>query len=102
MFTGGCCHLLKGFNGFFRLALLVNAQNGVDEHDDQDDKDICKALSRISGGHAGDGGGNQQDDDHRVTQLLEKPLEQRDLFPLVQLIRTVLGKPLTRLLLREA
>ena len=84
--TGGGGHLLEGLNGLFRLALLVHAQDRVDEHHDQDNEYIREALAGVSSGDARHGGSHQQNDDHGVAQLLDKALEQGDLFPLRQLV----------------
>ena len=91
--AGGGGHLLKGLNGLFRLALLVHAQDRVDEHYDQDNEYVGEALAGVGGGDARHGGSHQQNDDHGVAQLLKEALEQGDLFPLRQLVGAVLNQP---------
>ena len=91
-------HLLEGLNGLLRLALLVHAQHGVDEHHDQDDEHIREALAGVGGGDAGDRRGHQQNNDHGVAQLLEEALEQGDFLSLGQLVGAILLQPAAGLL----
>ena len=91
-------HLLEGLNGLLRLALLVHAQHGVDEHHDQDDEHIREALAGVGGGDAGDRRGHQQNNDHGVAQLLEEALEQGDFLSLGQLVWAILLQPAAGLL----
>ena len=100
--AGGGGHLLEGLNGLFRLALLVHAQDCVDEHHDQNNEYVGEALAGVCGGDARYGGSHQQNDDHGVAQLLNKALEQGDLFPLRQLVGATFGQPVTGFLVGES
>lgn len=91
--TGGGRHFLQRLNGFFRLALLIHAEYGVDEHDDKDDEHIRKAFARISRRYTGHCRRNKQDNDHRVAQLLQKALQRCDLFSFGQLVGAFFGQP---------
>ncbi len=59
------------------LALLDNAQDGVQQHHRQDDEHLGEGLMGQVVGDGGYGGGGHQDQQHGVPQLLQKPLEQR-------------------------
>ena len=91
--TGGGRHFLQRLNGFFRLALLIHAEHGVDEHDDKDDEHIRKTFARISRRYTGHCRRNKQDNDHRVAQLLQKALQRCDLFSFGQLVGAFFGQP---------
>ena len=69
---GGGGHLLQSLDGPFRLVLLVDPQHRVDDHHRQDDDHIGKTLPLHRRQYAADGGGRQQDEDHRVGQLAEE------------------------------
>ena len=96
--AGGGGHLLEGLDGLLRLALLVHAQHGVDDHHDEDDEHIREALAGVGGGDAGHQGRHQENDDHGVAELLEEALEQGDLLPLGQLVGAILLQPAAGLL----
>ena len=89
---GGCGHFLQGFDGLFGLAFLIHAQHGVDDNDGQDDDNVGKALAFDHGQNAADGGCGQQDQDHRIHQLVHKTLQERILLALCKLVLAVLFK----------
>ena len=91
--AGGGGHGLQGFDGGLSLALLKDAQDRVQQHDDQDDKDLGKALARDEVGHRRDGGRDHQDDEHGVLQLLDEALEQGGLLSVLELVGAVLFEP---------
>ena len=91
--AGGGGHGLQRLDGGFGLALLEHAQHGVQQHHDQDDKDLGKALARDEVGHRRDGGRDHQDDEHGVLQLFDEALEQGGLFSVLQLVGAVLFEP---------
>ena len=94
-------HLLQSFDGLFRLALLVDAEHRVDDDDGENDDDVGKALALNHGENAADRRGDEQNDDHRVAHLLEKPLDERVLLALGQLVFAVGCEALFRLGARE-
>ena len=94
-------HLLQGFDGLFRLALLIDAEHGVDDDNGENDDHVGKALALHNGQHAADRRGDEQDDDHRVAHLLEEPLDERVLLALGQLVFAVGREALFRLCARE-
>ena len=85
--AGGGGHGLQGLNGGLGLAFLENAQDGVEQHHRQNDQDLRPFI--LAGKHTGQGadaGGDQQDDQHGVGQLLKKALDQGGFFTLFQLV----------------
>ena len=94
---GRCAHLLECFDRLFRLALLVNAEHSVNNDDKQDDENIGGRLALVDRGHGADGGGSQQNEDHRVRHLHEEPLDERILFGCLQFVFAVRFKALLRL-----
>ena len=91
-FTGSCRHLLQGFDGLFCLVLLIHAQHSVQNNHEQNDDHVGEALVLHHGQHGADSSGSQQNDDHRVGQLLHELLEDGVLLGLRQLVLTVLCK----------
>ena len=96
--TGGGSHLLQGLDGLFRLALLIHAQHGVDDDHKQNNDYVGKALVLHHCQNGADGSGHQQDNDHRVRHLLEKPFDQGILLGFRQLVSAVFGKADFRLI----
>ena len=95
--AGGGSHGLKGFNGRFRLTLLEDSQNGVEQHHGEDDDHL--GPLRLPGQHAGQAGyacSRQQNDQHGIFQLRHKPLQQGGLFCRGQFVRAVFGQPAGR------
>ena len=90
-------HLLERLDCLFRLALLVDAEHGVDNDDKQDDEYIGGRFALVDRGHGADGGGGKQDEDHRVRHLHEEPLDERILFGCLQFVFAVRFKALLRL-----
>ncbi|CCX41854.1 unknown [Clostridium sp. CAG:1024] len=90
--AGRSRHLLKRFDRLFRLALLVYAEDSVDNDDGKDDDNVRKALSLVYGGNAGDHGGRNENEGHRILHLLKEPNDQRRFFCFGQLIRAMRGK----------
>ena len=80
---------MKGGNGLFCLALLVNTQNRIDEHYHANDNDIRKSFSRIGRSDTRNHCRHHQDDEHRVRQLVQEPAENGDFLALGQLILPV-------------
>ena len=69
-------HGLQGFDSLFGLALLVHAEDGVDQDDDQDDDRVGDASDALLI-DAGDGAyrrGDDEDYDHRIGHLCEEAL----------------------------
>ena len=91
--AGGGGHGLQGLNGGFGLALLKDAQHGVQQHHDQDDKDFCKALLCDEVGHGRDGGCNDEDDEHGIFQLFDEPLKQGGLLSILEFVGAILFEP---------
>ena len=89
-------HLLQGFDGFLGLALLVDAQHRIDEHNGKNDDDVGKTLVLHGGQHAADGGSDQQNEDHGIGQLFEKTAEDRLSFGFGQTVGAVLCQALFR------
>ena len=88
--AGGGSHRLQGFNGRFGLALLVDAQDSVEQHHDQDDEHFGEAFAREVVGHRRDRSRHHQDDQHRVFQLFDEPLQKRRFGCLLQAVGAVL------------
>ena len=81
-------HLLQRLEGLLGLGLLDHAEDGVQDDDGQDDggvRPLGLALDEAS--DDGDGGRNEQHDDHRVTHLLEEALPHGSLLFLIKLVR---------------
>ena len=100
--TGGGGHALQGFDGGFGLALLVYAQNSVEQNHQQNDDYIGKALAGGYRGNTRNGSRCQKDQQHGVFQLGDEPLQQSGLAGLGQLVGTVFGGPLGGLLAGQA
>ena len=72
-------HLLQRFNGFFRFALLQNAEHRVYEHDCKNYHRVRRERRRARNSalvYRGDGGyygGDDKNDYHRVGKLFEEP-----------------------------
>ena len=96
--AGGGGHGLQRFDGGFGLALLEDAEDGVEQHDDEDDDDLGHALAADDAGHGRNGGRAQQQDQHRVLELVQETLEQGSFFSLLEFVGAVLRKALGRLL----
>ena len=82
--------LLQRLDGGLCLALLVDAQAGVDQHHRQDDHRVRQALARIDGGDGADRRGHDQHDGHGVLQLPQELDEKAVLFAFLQLVGAVL------------
>ena len=96
-FTGCRCHGLQGFNGCFCLALLEHTQDGIQQNDNQDDDDFCPfAFAGQHASHCADGCRDQQDDQHRILQLVQETLQKGGLFAFLQLVGTILCQPRLR------
>ena len=95
--AGGGGHLLQRLDGFFRLALLKDAQHGIDHDHEEDHDHIGKAFVLHHGQHGADDGGRQQDQGHGIGHLLEKALDERILLSLGQLVFPVFRKAALRL-----
>ena len=94
---GGRAHLLQGLDRLLGLALLIDAEHGVDDDDKEDDEHVGGRFALVDRGHGADGGGGQQDEDHRVGHLHEEPLDERILLRGFQLVLAVLRQPRLRL-----
>ncbi len=86
-------HGLKRFNGLLRLAFLQHAQYRVKKHDRNYDYSVRKALLFIEGDDCGDDCGNDENDYHRILELLKETLYQRGLFRIPELVTAVPLKP---------
>ena len=55
----------------FGLALLHHAHDGVEHHDEQDQRRLKKArrIALHNGDDEGDGGGREQDENHHILKL---------------------------------
>ncbi len=82
-------HLLKRRDRFGRLALLPEAENGVEQgqEDDQDPRPVL--LDRVDAADAGD----QQDDLHRISVLAHECAPARLLLGLGEAVGAVLLEP---------
>ena len=92
--AGGGGHLLQGLDGLFRLALLIHAQDGVQQHHGEDDDHIGIALAFDVAQHAADSGGCQQDQDHGIGQLLQEAGSQGLALGLAELVLALPALPL--------
>ena len=95
-------HLRQRLDRLFGLVLLVNSEDRVDDDDRHDYNDVREALAVDDGGDQRNCRRRNQNENHRVGHLLEKPDDERDLFLLGKLVLAVLRKSLLRLLLRKA
>ncbi|MPN26260.1 hypothetical protein SDC9_173684 [bioreactor metagenome] len=92
--AGRGAHLLQRLDGFLSLALLIDTQDSIEQHDDQDDDGVrqmqftlqkaCQARHRRR---------DHQDDQHRLLKLLEETLKHRCVLALFELIASVCLKP---------
>ena len=67
-------HRLKSLDRGLRLALLNDAEYGVEQDNGEDYNDLRQALAGHYARHRGNGGGTHKDDQHRVFQLLKEAL----------------------------
>ena len=84
-------HVLQGIQGFFRLAFLINAHNGVQNHN-QNDKRGLKKLAPVllhTDHHKGNDGGGDENQDHDVLELIHKALKIGLFLLFFQFIGTV-------------
>ena len=88
--AGGGGDGLQGFNGSFRLAFLEYTQNGIQQHDDQNDENLRHALASKHIRDSGHGCSNHQNHKHGILELFQKTLQHRRLFSVLQLVRTIL------------
>lgn len=88
---------MQGLDGGLRLALLDNAQDGVQQHHRQDDEHLGEGLMGQVVGDGGYGGGGHQDQQHGVLQLLDEPLKQGGLGGLPQAVGAVFRQTALRL-----
>ena len=100
--TGGRRHLFQRFDRLFRLALLHDAENGVEQDDRHDDDEFRKGFVPALYPVDDDGGEidrrrREQDDDHGIDELLQKSPEQRDLFRFGKFVLAVPLQPGRRL-----
>ena len=80
----GACHFLQRLQRVARLVFLINAQEGVQDDDRQDD-DALQRLSQKNGDH----GGDHQDDHQEILELLQDHLDQGLLFSALQTVGAV-------------
>ena len=96
-------HLLQRLEGLLGLGLLDHAKDGVQDDDGQDDGGVRPlGLALDEAGDDGDGGRNEQHDDHRVTHLLEEALPHGSLLFLIKLVRAHARQARLRLSGRQA
>ena len=91
-------HLRQRRHGRRRLALLVEAEHGVEQRQQQDHDPGARLLDRVDRDHAGD----QQHDLHRVLVLAQERVPARLRLRLGELVRPVARQALGRLVARQA
>ena len=89
----GCRDLLQSFNRFLCLALLQNTEHRINDDNGENNDHISVRFAFIRRCDAGNQRCGEQDQDHRVFQLFEKPLQIALLFSRRQPVRSVFGKP---------
>ena len=94
--------LLQRFNRLFRLALLKHAERRIDQHDDENDTHIRKALACVKRRDARHQRRRKQDKDHGVRHLREKALDERILLRLLQPVSSVALQPARRFVRLQA
>ena len=70
--AGGGGHLLQGLDSLLGLALLIHAQDGVQQHHRENDDHIGVALAFHITQYTADGGRRQQNEDHGIGQLFQE------------------------------
>ena len=95
-------HLLQRLDRLLRLVLLVDAEDGVDDDDRQDDDHVRKALALDDREHTGDRCRNEQDEDHGILHLLEEADDQRRFLRLGKFVGPIFPEPVSSLLSRKA
>ena len=96
----GSRQIIQCFQSLFRLALLHDAHDSVEHHDQQNEHRF-KEFFRISL-HAGDGKGDsrgrQQDQNHHIFELGKKPLKKCFFLFLLQFVFPKASQPVLHLL----
>ena len=96
--------VFQGVQGFFRFAFLHHTHNGV-ENDDEQDQYRLKELHGVpfhAGDDKGDGGSQEQDEDHNVLKLFDKALEISLFLLFLEFVGAVLFQQCGGLLRGEA
>ena len=94
--------LLQRFDGCLRLVLLVHAQAGIDNDDQQNNKCVCKALPCVNCRNRADACRDNQDDGHGIPEFCQEFHEKAFLFRLLQFVRAIFAEPLRRLRVGQA
>ena len=95
-------HLLQGFNGCLRFAVLVHTKAGVDHDHGKNDDCVRKTLACIDRSHRAYDGSGDQNDRHGIFQLLKEFTQKTFLLSFAKLIGAVLAQPVFCLGVRQA
>ena len=103
-FTRCSGDLLQCLDGLLSLAFLEHAEDGVDQNDGENDHDVGRELpvvlrdAVVNLKTCGNGGRDDQNDGHRLSQLFEETVKKRLFFALGQLVLSVFLQARLRLL----
>ena len=90
-------HLLERRDGFLRVELLIEADDGV-EDDDGEDGDGVHHFAQ----HAGDDAGGDENPDDEALELAEENPQRADALAFLQFVRAVSREALRRFLRRKS
>ena len=93
----GCSHLFERRDGFFRVELLVETDDGIQNNNGDDGGGIYQIAQQ-----GGECTGSDQNPDNEALELAEKDTQRTDALALFELVRPVNTEALCGIVCRQS